>query len=160
MASAPTSSYAGSAAGEGDGVVTYGEAFTVQPFGNILQTVSSPAPSSRTRWSSSGRGAPGRPAAVSDPDVHLLAGAGRRYERRHESGHQRYPGRSRASYRVTINSFLQGGGDGFSEFTKGTNIIGGGIDLDAFDAYLDAHPNQGPPALGRITKGCRTADRT
>ena len=27
------------AGGEGDGVVTYGEAFTVQPFGNILQTL-------------------------------------------------------------------------------------------------------------------------
>jgi len=56
-----------------------------------------------------------------------------------------------ASYRVTVNNFLQGGGDGFSEFTKGTNITGGGIDLDAFSAYLAAHPNQGPPALGRIT---------
>ncbi|HEY5877957.1 MAG TPA: bifunctional metallophosphatase/5'-nucleotidase, partial [Nakamurella sp.] len=31
--------YATSAAGEGDGVVTFGEAFTVQPFGNILQTL-------------------------------------------------------------------------------------------------------------------------
>ena len=31
--------YASSAAGEGDGVVTFGEAFTVQPFGNILQSM-------------------------------------------------------------------------------------------------------------------------
>ena len=32
--------YASSIAGEGDGVVTFGEAFTVQPFGNSLQTLS------------------------------------------------------------------------------------------------------------------------
>ena len=31
--------FAGSPAGEGDGVVTFGEAFTVQPFGNILLTM-------------------------------------------------------------------------------------------------------------------------
>ncbi len=31
--------YASSPVGEGDGVVTYGEAFTVQPFANIMQTV-------------------------------------------------------------------------------------------------------------------------
>ncbi len=31
--------YAGSPVGEGDGVVTYGEAFTVQPFGNSLVTM-------------------------------------------------------------------------------------------------------------------------
>ena len=31
--------YAGSPAGEGDGVVTYGELFTVQPFGNSLVTM-------------------------------------------------------------------------------------------------------------------------
>ena len=55
-----------------------------------------------------------------------------------------------ASYRVTINSFLQGGGDGFPGFTVGTAITGGGIDLDAFAAYLAAHPNQAPPALTRI----------
>ena len=31
--------YATSPAGEGDGVVTYGEAFTVQPFNNLMQTI-------------------------------------------------------------------------------------------------------------------------
>ena len=31
--------FASSPAGEGDGVVTYGEAFTVQPFGNSLVTM-------------------------------------------------------------------------------------------------------------------------
>ncbi|HEX7302884.1 bifunctional metallophosphatase/5'-nucleotidase [Lentzea sp.] len=144
--------YASSPAGEGNGVVTYGEAFTVQPFGNILQTVTltgtnikavleqqftaarqfvlQPSSGLKYTWSASA------PFGSKVSNV-TLNGA---------------PLDPNASYRVTINSFLQGGGDGFSEFTKGTAITGGGIDLDAFSAYLTAHPNQAPPALDRITQ--------
>ncbi|MCG8920829.1 5'-nucleotidase C-terminal domain-containing protein [Lentzea sp. DG1S-22] len=144
--------FAGSPAGEGNGVVTYGEMFTVQPFGNILQTVTLTGaeiknvleqqftaarqfvlqPSSGLKYTWSKGAAFG--SKVSDV---TLNGA---------------PLDPNASYRVTINSFLQGGGDGFSEFTKGRDITGGGIDLDAFSAYLAAHPNQGAPALDRITQ--------
>ncbi len=53
--------------------------------------------------------------------------------------------------RQTINNFLSGGGDGFTEFTKATNLTGSGIDLDAFLAYLGANPNLAPPALDRIS---------
>ena len=35
----PGFTFASSPAGEGDGNVTYGEAFTVQPFGNSLVTM-------------------------------------------------------------------------------------------------------------------------
>ncbi|MFD5830881.1 bifunctional metallophosphatase/5'-nucleotidase [Lentzea sp. NPDC060358] len=144
--------YASSPAGEGNGVVTYGEAFTVQPFGNILQTVTltgtnikavleqqftaarqfvlQPSSGLKYTWSASA------PFGSKVSNV-TLNGA---------------PLDPNASYRVTINSFLQGGGDGFTEFTKGTAITGGGIDLDAFSAYLTAHPNQAPPALDRITQ--------
>ena len=146
--------HAGSAAGEGDGVVTYGEAFTVQPFGNILQTVS--LTGAQLKAALEQQWAPGR-QVVLQPSATLtytfspgpVAGTNV-VTNLAISG---VPVDPAASYKITINSFLQGGGDGFSEFTKGTNIVGGGIDLDAFDAYLDAHPNQGPPALGRITKG-------
>ncbi|MDQ2583219.1 bifunctional metallophosphatase/5'-nucleotidase [Saccharothrix yanglingensis] len=148
-------SFASSPAGEGDGVVTYGEAFTVQPFGNILQTVTltgaqikaaleqqwqvvngatrqivlQPSKGLTYSWSASA------PIGSKVSDV-VLNGV---------------PLDPAASYRVTINSFLQGGGDGFSVFTGGTAITGGGIDLDAFAAYLTANPGTTPPALGRIT---------
>ncbi|WP_447005136.1 bifunctional metallophosphatase/5'-nucleotidase [Saccharothrix isguenensis] len=147
--------YASSPAGEGDGVVTYGEAFTVQPFGNILQTVTltgaqieealeqqwqivngalkqtilQPSKGLTYTWSAS---AP----IGSKVSAIMLNGA---------------PLDPAANYRVTINSFLQGGGDGFSAFTGGTGITGGGIDLDGFGAYLTANPNTAPPALDRIT---------
>ena len=34
------------------------------------------------------------------------------------------------------NNFLQGGGDGFPTFTKGTDVYYGGLDIDAFANYL------------------------
>lgn len=36
-----------------------------------------------------------------------------------------------ASYRVTVNSFLADGGDGFTVLREGTNRVGDGVDLDA-----------------------------
>ena len=56
-----------------------------------------------------------------------------------------------ASYRVSVNNFLAAGGDGFSEFTNGTDLAGGPVDLDAFTAYLTANPNLAPPPADRIT---------
>lgn len=40
------------------------------------------------------------------------------------------------TYRVTVNSFLATGGDAFSVFNFGTNRIGGAQDIDATVAYL------------------------
>jgi 5'-nucleotidase len=56
-----------------------------------------------------------------------------------------------ASYRVTVNSFLADGGDGFTTLRSGTNRVGGGVDLDAFTAYLGAHAPVAPPAANRVT---------
>lgn len=41
-----------------------------------------------------------------------------------------------AIYSVTVNSFLAGGGDNFTEFLNGTDVIKGPIDLDALIAYV------------------------
>ena len=53
-------------------------------------------------------------------------------------------------YRVTVNNFLSGGGDGFGVLKGGTNAVTGMIDLDAFTAYLTAHQPLSAPALDRI----------
>ncbi len=66
-------------------------------------------------------------------------------------GEQVLPGET---YRVTVNNFLAGGGDGFSVLTGGTNSVTGPIDLDAFTAYLTAKSPVSAPALDRI----RTTD--
>ncbi|MEU3650258.1 bifunctional metallophosphatase/5'-nucleotidase [Lentzea sp. NPDC034063] len=145
-------SYASSPAGEGDGVVTYNDAFTVQPFGNILQTVTLTGAQIKNALEQQfvvGKTTVLQPSSGLTYGWSLTAPIGSKVSNIVLNGTPIDPA---ASYRVTINSFLQGGGDGFSEFTKGTNITGGGIDLDAFAAYLAAHPNQAPPALNRITQ--------
>jgi 5'-nucleotidase len=57
------------------------------------------------------------------------------------------------TYRVTFNSFnAPGPGDNFSVVTAGKNITNSGvIDIDAFVAYMKAHPNLAPPTP-RVTR--------
>ncbi|MGI5503651.1 bifunctional metallophosphatase/5'-nucleotidase [Lentzea sp. CA-135723] len=144
--------YATSPANEGNGVVTYGEAFTVQPFGNILQTVTLTGANIKAvleQQFTAARTFVLQPSSGLKYSWSASAPFGSRISNVTLNGVALDPA---ASYRVTINSFLQGGGDGFSEFTKGTTITGGGIDLDAFSGYLSTHPNTAPPALDRITQ--------
>jgi 5'-nucleotidase len=54
------------------------------------------------------------------------------------------------TYRITVNNFLAGGGDGFTVLRGGTNAVTGQIDLDAFTAYLTATTPVTAPALNRI----------
>jgi len=56
-------------------------------------------------------------------------------------------------YTVVVNSFLAGGGDGFTVLTGGTNRVVGPIDLDALVRYIGtlAQPF-GAPAGNRITR--------
>ncbi|MGY1595115.1 5'-nucleotidase C-terminal domain-containing protein [Geodermatophilus sp. SYSU D00708] len=60
------------------------------------------------------------------------------------------PVTANATYRVTVNNFLAGGGDGFTVLPGGTNAVTGPIDLDAFTAYLGASSPVPAPALDRI----------
>jgi 5'-nucleotidase len=138
--------------GEGDGVVTFEEAADVQPFGNILQTVTltgAQIKNALEQQFTAARTFVLQPSAGLKYTWSATAEFGSKISGVTLNGAALDPN---ASYRVTINSFLQGGGDGFSEFTKGTNVTGGGIDLDAFTGYLGAHPGQKAPALDRITK--------
>ncbi len=40
------------------------------------------------------------------------------------------------TYRVTVNNFIAAGGDGFAVLQGGTNVLGGAQDIDALTAYL------------------------
>jgi 5'-nucleotidase len=149
--------FAGSAAGEGDGNVTYGEMFTVQPFGNSLVTMTLTgaqidrmleeqfAPCTlgtnrilqvsvgfAYRWSTSG----GSCDKV-DPTFTTIDGV---------------PVNALSSYRVTVNSFLADGGDSFPILVSGTNRLGGAVDTDAFEAYFVANSPVPPGPQNRITQ--------
>ena len=144
--------YAGSTAGEGDGVVTYGEAFTVQPFGNILQTLTYTGAQIdavlEQQWQAAGLVRILQPSSTLRYTQTPANAVGDRVSNITINGVPLDPA---ATYRVTVNNFLSGGGDGFTVLTQGTNVTGGPIDLDAFTAYLTANPNLAPPATNRIT---------
>ena len=54
------------------------------------------------------------------------------------------------TYRISANSFLAAGGDGFSVLALGTNRTAGKNDVDAFEAFVTASSPIAPPALGRV----------
>jgi len=147
--------YASSALGEGDGVVTYGEAFTVQPFSNTLATKTMTGAQIKRVLEQQFVGFEGQTAQrilqVSQGFTYswsASAPAGARVSGIQLNGIPLDPA---ATYRVTMNSFLATGGDGFTVFNEGTDQVGGDVDLDAFTAYLTSHPALAPPAPARIT---------
>lgn len=143
--------------GEQPGQVTYGEAFTVQPFGNTLvvktctgqqiydvlnQQFNNPAPGAnrimlpsanvRYQWTTAGG------PHVVDGTVSFDGGA--------------TPIDKTAGYRVAVNNFMADGGDNYTVFRECTEPLGGEVDLDAFMRYLGAHSPLAPPELNRITR--------
>ncbi|MFE3382438.1 bifunctional metallophosphatase/5'-nucleotidase [Streptomyces anulatus] len=145
---------------EGDGVVTYGEAFTVQPFTNMMNVVDLTGAQLVTalqqQVSGSNQAGP-KILQVSKGLTYTLdltkSGADRVVADTIKlNGEAIDPART---YRVAMNEFLAGGGDGFAALGEGTNKLVGASDLDLFNAYLAAHSTAAaplaPPATDRIT---------
>lgn len=55
-----------------------------------------------------------------------------------------------ATYRVATINFLQSGGDNFTTFTQGTNVLGGEEDIVNLSSYLGANPGITAPATDRV----------
>jgi 5'-nucleotidase len=141
--------------GEQPGEVTYGEMFTVQPFGNNLVTMTLTGAQIDTlleqqfcnlaggtrilqvsqgfsyTWSASEPCGSKIDASTIKLNTVTLDPA--------------------ANYRVTVNSFLADGGDGFIVLKDGTNRMGGAVDTDAFEAYFAANSPVMPGPQNRIT---------
>jgi len=148
--------YAGSAAGEGGGNVTYGEAFGVQPFSNTLVTLTLTGAQIDTVLEQQFNPARSRPVLING----VSRGFTYTYKASALQGSKIDPTSIKlngvtidpaATYRVTVNSFLADGGDGFAELAKGTNRVGGGVDLDEFVAWLGANSPVTGPTPNRIT---------
>jgi 5'-nucleotidase len=54
------------------------------------------------------------------------------------------------SYRITINSFLAGGGDAFTVLRDGTDSVTSSGDMEALEAWIAAEPIRALPPLGRV----------
>jgi 5'-nucleotidase len=141
--------------GEQPGEITYEEAFTVQPFGNLLVSMTLTGAQLVELLESQWRASKNE-AAILTPSATLhytwsdTPGAdGRRATGIHIEGR---PLDEAASYRVTVSSFLAEGGDGFTAFKAGTARKTGGSDVDAFTAWLGAHSPVAPPSAPRVTR--------
>ena len=129
------------------GPITYGEAFSVQPFANVLVTMDMTGRAVKAvleqQFTRRQRGAadPG----VADLRPRRCRGAGRR-----PRANIRISGvdlNLAATYRVTVNNFLADGGDNYTVFRRGTNRFVGEIDLDAFARYVEmSRDRQSGPA--------------
>jgi len=144
--------YKSSANNEGDGVVTYGEAFSVQPFSNIMQTITLTGANLKNVLEQQWTATTTRILQISS-SLHYSYSAGAPIGSRvSDITVNGTPVDPAATFRVSVNNFLAAGGDGFTEFTKGTGLAGGPVDLDALIEYLGAHLNLSPPAADRITR--------
>jgi len=134
--------------------VTFGQVFTMQPFGNSLVVMSLTGVQLKTLLESQQK-----PNALEQTVLQPSEGftytwqadaaAGERVSDMRLNGEPIVPERA---YRVTVNSFLAEGGDGFATLSRGTERRGGAQDLDALLAYLKATPERMPTAQPRITR--------
>ncbi|MEV0081623.1 bifunctional metallophosphatase/5'-nucleotidase [Saccharopolyspora sp. NPDC050642] len=142
--------HASSPEGEGDGVVTYGEAYAVQPFGNVMQTMTLTGAQLKNVLEQQWQPNATRILQVSSTlryTYSASAPVGSKVSGITIAGKPVDPN---APYRVSVNNFLASGGDGFTEFAGGTEIAGGPVDLDALVGYLGAHAGLAPPPADRI----------
>ena len=154
--------FASSAAGEGDGNITYGETFTVQPFGNSLVTLSLTGAQIETMLEQQFVGCSNNQAF--NRVLQVSNGFEYAWDKTRPACDRIDPASVRlngvtidpaASYRVTVNNFLADGGDQFLVLKQGTNRLGGDVDLDALAKHLQgtvAGAPYAPPAPARIQR--------
>jgi 5'-nucleotidase len=147
--------------GEGDGVVTYGEAFTFQPFSNTLVTYEMTGAEIISVLEEQCQ-----PIGSSRPFLHLGVSEGFTYDLSTTmtaddctaitvsnvklNGADLEP---TGTYNVTVNNFLADGGDNFTTFgTVSTLRRGGGNDLQALLDYFAEFSPVAPPSTDRVNE--------
>ena len=149
--------------------LTYGDAFTVQPFGNSLVTMTLTATQLKALLEQQFTGCNGQVAnrvmQVSNGLKYSWSAAAPACSKIVDvtftptdvtvtppvatgapqvivsSGVVQNPGKT---YRVTVNNFMATGGDGFTTLIGGTNTQGGAQDIDALVAYLAGYKSPAP----------------
>ena len=147
--------FAQSPAGEAASEVTLGEAFSVLPFGNRLVTQTLTGAQLKAVREQQFVGFAGqavqRLVSVSAGFTFSWSPASPLGSKISNVALNGVPIDPAASYRVTTTEFLASGGDGFTLLMQGTNLVTGGIDLDALIAYLGANSPVAPPVINRVT---------
>ncbi len=143
------------------GPITYEEAFSVQPFGNLVTTITltgAQLDCVLEQQFAGGRSVVLQPSSTLTYTLYRSRAAGSvaspctgaRVEDIRIDG---VPVSPTATYRITVNNFLADGGDGFTQLTNGTGrTFTTGDDLTALVAYLKAFTSPvTAPATNRIT---------
>jgi 5'-nucleotidase len=139
-------------AGEG-GVVTFGQAQAVLPFGNTLVVMDLTGAQLRAvleqQWD--------RPASAGASILAVSGSLAYDWDGTQPPGRRVVPGSVKVDgvpladdkvYRVVANNFLAGGGDNFPAFAQGARHADTGVrDLDALVAWLQKHPETGAAAV-------------
>lgn len=137
------------------GDITYGSMFTIQPFGNIMMKIEMTGDQVykvlEQQWSNPNQTRILQISGLSYTYDNSKAAGSKVLEVRGPDGK---PIDRTKTYTVAVNNFLQAGGDGFTVFTQGKNVIGGPIDLDAFIEYVKAQPQPlvAPSGSDRIVR--------
>ncbi|CUA98464.1 bifunctional metallophosphatase/5'-nucleotidase [Comamonas thiooxydans] len=135
-----------------DGSVTYGQLFSVQPFGNTLMVMS--LTGEQIRQALEQQFDSGSNTVNAPRILQVSEGFSYRFDRRLPAGRRvselRLNGRllkMSQRYRVGLQSYLGSGGDNFSIFTQGIDVVGGMLDLDALAEHVHEQSRSGPMAL-------------
>ncbi|NIK54499.1 bifunctional metallophosphatase/5'-nucleotidase [Kribbella shirazensis] len=143
-----------------NGEVTFGQAFTVQPFNNFLVSMDMTGTQIKALLEQQFSGVNGPEAEKYK--VLQVAGITYTWNPTAAAGSKVVAGSINiggqplvdgTTYRIVTNNFLSDGGDGFPAFTTATNKFFGGLDIDAFANYLTAHDPYTPVATDRISVG-------
>lgn len=143
-------------AGIQNGQISYGEAYNVQPFGNILTDLDLTGDQIYTLLGQQWVG------QTSPKILEVSKGFTYTWDNSLPNGASKVVDGSvmlnglaidkSKTYRVEVNNFLAGGGDGFTVLTQGKNLYTGPVDIDAFVAYLGKNTPLSPAAPSRIKR--------
>lgn len=143
-----------------DGMVAFGQAQVVLPFGNTTVVMNLTGAQIRALLERQWAGGVDSNSSV----LQVSEGFSYAWDPKRPEGSRLVPGSVKlngkeledgATYRIATNNFLAEGSDGYPEFGKGTARVDTGLrDLDGFIAYLKKVEGQGAmaPAVPRITK--------
>ena len=140
-------------AGIDAGPVTFEEAITVQPFGNTLTVVDLTGAQLRAAlehgvatWSEN-----------KGQFLHVSKGMSYTFDLARPAGSRvtavtlgGQPLDDAKTYKVAMNNFTAGGGDGFTMFTAAPKLQTGTLDVDVLVNYLKANPTLSAQNEGRI----------
>lgn len=124
------------------GTVTWGELFTVQPFGNDLVRMDLTGAQLLRLFNQQWAGQP-FPRIMKSSGISYTWDASRPADDRVLAQSIRIGGAPldpAAYYSVTVNSFMAAGGDNFTVLTGGTNRVIGPVDLDALIDFIGTLP--------------------